>query len=439
MKISLQRIIGTCLPLFMFVYNLNWKLGAVCNIFLIIIFFFFFLDGTIKKISNLCMLWGGYIAVFAVLLQILRNYELTISYVVGYVLAVMILLKGIDRVTFRYILSSLKKLSIIQAFGIFLQYLMPNIYYAVMSILVEEPTRNSIMFRVQEGYYTGFSREVSLTIVFLIIGVGLFIAELLFDSKSQSSHTKRKIIIEVLILILAILLTGKRGQPLFCLLALLITYLIYSKNRMKVIKILGGTAVFGIIIAATYNYWERIPSLSRFVQLIGNILNNSDVAILTTGRTEIYEAAIKLFEKNKMFGIGWNNFKNSFGSDIWFSRFDVHNCYLQVLCETGYIGATLFYLLVLATIIKVLQCGVLNSNVIRYGKGITPFCIFYTIFFLAYCITGTNLYEYSYYIIFFISVTQIEKELRNHKEKKLLASGGNYEKNFNRRSILRRT
>lgn len=419
-KISVQRLLGILLPLFMMVYNLNWKVGAIFNIFLIAFYCIYLFNGAIKKISNLCMLWSIYIVIFVVCLQIFRSYDLILSYIVGYILVAIIFLKGLDAVTVRYMISSLKIISIIQAFGVFLQFLLPNVYYAIMSILVETPTRNSIILRVQQGYYTGFSREVSLTIIFLIIGVALYISELLFDSESKNKHTKKKLFLAISILVLAILLTGKRGQPLFCLLALLITYLIYSNKRMKVLKILVIASLFFIAAAATYRYWESIPSLLRFVQLINNIYNGSNTDILTTGRTEIYDAAINLWEKNKILGIGWNNFKNSFDSNIWFSRFDVHNCYLQVLCENGYIGAIPFYILVLITIFRVFKCGLFNSSMMSSNNSLIPFYIFYIIFFLLYCITGTCLYEYSYYIIFFIAITQIEQELRRHKGEALI-------------------
>ena len=187
---------------------------------------------------------------------------------------------------------------------------------------------------------------------------------------------------------------------------------------MKVFKLLVILSALLIVATVTYRFWGNIPSLARFVELITNYFNGSDAELLTTGRTEIYEAAVNLWEKNKMFGIGWNNFKYSFNSNIWYSRFDVHNCYLQLLCENGFVGAIPCYCLIIATVFRCFKCAYFSSQIMQNSATIC-FCTFYIIFFLLYCITGTNLYEYSYYIIFFIAITQIENELGKYRERKI--------------------
>ena len=167
------------------------------------------------------------------------------------------------------------------------------------------------------------------------------------------------------------------------------------------------------IIVGTYSSWKNIPSLARYASWIDSYLVGRDIAILTTGRTEIYNTAINLWNNNRLFGIGWNNFKNSVPQTFWYSRFDVHNCYLQVLCETGYLGAVLYYILLVVTIIRLIYCAYLGRE--QKLSPVFAFCIYYIVFFLLYSITGTVLYEYSYYIIFFGCIILLEKEIRQRR------------------------
>ena len=154
---------------------------------------------------------------------------------------------------------------------------------------------------------------------------------------------------------------------------------------------------------------SSIPSVSRYLSLLQNIQGGRDIAIVTSGRTEIYLTAIELWKSNKWFGIGWNNFKNAVPSTAWFSRFDVHNVYLQVLCETGYIGAIPYYLLIIISMVRILQAASRKKAL----SELFAFDIYYFFFFLFYSVTGTGLYEYSYYIIFFIALLWGEQEIHN--------------------------
>ena len=145
---------------------------------------------------------------------------------------------------------------------------------------------------------------------------------------------------------------------------------------------------------------------------------------ITNGRTAIYENAIELWKKNRMFGIGWGNFKYSTSQSTWYVGFDVHNCYLQILCETGIIGAIFYYILTFFSIINSIRSILITR---KYGEEMHNLALltgFIQIFFCMYCITEPILYEYTDYIIYFISInitclilkhTKMIKQKENNK------------------------
>lgn len=408
MRTSVYKFIGGLIPMSLVVYNINWKLGAAVGILALVLLFFCNRNGVYTlNISRLCRMWGVYLLVFAVGLQILRSYDLTISYVIGYLLVSLLLFVGIPSKCTYTLVRCLKVISIIEATGIFVQILLPGVYSFFMRILVSDLTLQSITERVNEGYYTGFTREVSLTVLFLVTGIGLSTVQFFKHRESFSCRKKRQLILEMLYLWIALFFTGKRAQPIFCILALVVTYLVYSDTKNKYIKISLLLILSVVIYLFAIPVLISIPSISRYVSLIQNLQTNQDIAVITSGRTEIYQTAIELWNGNRVFGIGWNNFKNAVPSTAWFSRFDVHNVYLQVLCENGYVGAILYYILFFASMCRMLHTVAKK----RITSDLLAFDIFYYYFFLLYSITGTCLYEYSYYIIFFLALIWGEQEI----------------------------
>lgn len=410
MKISLERTIGVLIPMSLAIYNLNWKLGAGFGALAILTLITRGNHGVVQlNKSRFCRWWALYLFLFAVIMQISRSYELTISYVVGYLMICILLFIGISQNSMNVLRDTLATISIVEAAGVYIQLLLPSVYYKIMGVLVADVTLQSITTRVSEGYYTGFAREVSLTVIFLIVGVGLAAVRLFKNKESLTRKQKYKLIFRLIYLLVALLFTGKKAQPIFCLVALMITYLVYSNTKYKYLKIAFIAIATILIYIFALPMLSSIPSVSRYLSLLQNIQGGRDIAIVTSGRTEIYLTAFELWKSNKWFGIGWNNFKNAVPSTAWFSRFDVHNVYLQVLCETGYIGAIPYYLLIIISMVRILQAASRKKAL----SELFAFDIYYFFFFLFYSVTGTGLYEYSYYIIFFIALLWGEQEIHN--------------------------
>ena len=151
-----------------------------------------------------------------------------------------------------------------------------------------------------------------------------------------------------------ILLVGRRGELLGAAACLAILVLALCSKKQRRVLILGGTIALAVgfaLFVALMPWLEQIPALYRYVWTVKWMLRGYDV---TSGRTELYALAWQAFLGNPLFGLGWDNFytvippsfQASHGQNI---VEDVHNIYLQFLCETGIVGtpfliAPLFYI-----------------------------------------------------------------------------------------------
>lgn len=127
--------------------------------------------------------------------------------------------------------------------------------------------------------------------------------------------------------------------------------------------------------------------LRRFARMIVDSQAGGDV---TSNRNSLYEIAWGFFRSSPLFGVGVGQFAVLEGST------DVHNTYLQVLCEQGIVG----FIPYLISIIYTLFVSV--TNIKRYpGKNaIIKFCFAVQLVYVFYCFTGnlnTNLFGYMIY------------------------------------------
>ena len=107
--------------------------------------------------------------------------------------------------------------------------------------------------------------------------------------------------------------------------------------------------------------------------------------------------AIQMFKEDPLFGKGWLQFGRlhptyNSGDEIFRN---VHNVYIQLLCESGIIGTVLIVGLMAYTIIITIK-RILVINKTRTANQELLFLVFsfsYQLFFLLYGITGNPLYD----------------------------------------------
>lgn len=397
-KISLCEIMAFLIAFSMIAFVLRGKLGAIFITTYIAICILYILTGRNKV--NITVVTGAYalyIMIFAVVLNLVRSKSPTYYMIIGYVAVLFILIQKINKRICDSLWKWLKRLAILEASFIYLQRLAPQIYYSVMSIILPSSVIESIRNRLNDGYYTGFAREISYSMVLIAIGIGLYIFEL--GTKKIYSELKW---IAIVYLGCGLLLSGKRATLLIFLASVFVISFIRSNNKLKIMKYIGVAFGAIIIITGTYPLWSRFDAMKRIVQLIAYI-QTGDIIGITNGRTVIYKIAVDFWRQSKMVGIGWGNFRYSVPESFWFSGYDVHNCYLQILTENGYLGALPFYLLSIVSFILSIV-SVIRARKEKELFDLASFSCYFQIFFLLYCITEPVLFEYTDYVLYFICI-----------------------------------
>ncbi len=406
-KIKNSTVLSLLIPLSMLCFAIRGKVGAIIITVLNFILLFYLIKE--KKIHKpFSNFYAAFILVFSLVLGVIRSSTFEYYLFIGYFTVFLVLLNNnID--IYKNIWNLLGKIAIFEAFGIFIQKLLPNIYYSCISMILPSSVVMSIKDRLVNGYYTGFTREISFTMFFIVIGLGIYIFDILKkDENINELNYKIKKYLIITFLFIALLISGKRATLLFFILSIFIIQFIKSKNSLKIIKylIVGSGIIF--ILYITFSIWSKISYLSRIVELI-NYINTENIVGITNGRNIIYQNAIDLWNNNRIFGIGWGNFKYMVSQSLWYSGYDVHNCYLQILCENGLIGAIIFYILTVISSTRMIKC-VKKYRDFGDNKSykLVLLVSFIQIFFIIYSITEPILYEYTDYIIYFISINIIE-------------------------------
>ena len=151
-----------------------------------------------------------------------------------------------------------------------------------------------------------------------------------------------------------ILIVGRRGELLGAAICLMLLVLALCNKKQRRFLIIAGiiACVVGFAAVVALMPWlKQIPALHRYVWTVEWMLKGYDV---TSGRTELYALAWNAFLDNPIFGLGWDMFHSAIPESFQDAHGqnlveDVHNIYLQFLCETGIVGtpflvAPLFYI-----------------------------------------------------------------------------------------------
>lgn len=140
------------------------------------------------------------------------------------------------------------------------------------------------------------------------------------------------------------------------------------------------------------DYLATIPGLSKFADSVDNYNMGEDIS---SGRDLIYAVAIKMFLENPILGVGVGNFANLSGLDI-----AVHNTYLQVLCEQGIIGFTIYIIPLLYCLFSTI--AMLSKHYNDSNIGYLKISLFIQLVYIMYSFTGNpsiNLYGFMFYFL----------------------------------------
>lgn len=165
-----------------------------------------------------------------------------------------------------------------------------------------------------------------------ILSIGLLVLIGLAYGRREGSAKRRRLALVGLVLVGGVIVSlGSRGASLALAMGLL--GLLFKRTTLpsRLVLILGGVGMVGLLVVASYNSepirlrWERT-------------IQRGDLA----GRDAIYAKAWPMFMERPIFGWGPVTHYHQLGYRLGLETRDPHNTYLWVLNESGLFGAIPF-------------------------------------------------------------------------------------------------
>lgn len=273
---------------------------------------------------------------------------------------------------------------IIQIIGQILQIETPSTYGQFMSFLYGPD------YREYGSGLQGFATNTGTTSVILMYTLGTY---LYFIAPKKNYIFNALIIITIVVFIV---LTGKRSSSFIVLSIPMLVLFISSKSKSAFINYffpsLCAIFIFLYVFSTNLDRFDEIRGMEKVSHGLEMFLGEEEVDL--NGREELWEAAIEGYRQNPMFGIGVSQFQKWSGYTT-----NPHNMYLQILCEQGIAGLTLF-------ILPLIFCLFHTIYLLRKSKENAPFrqtlkySLFIQLYFTIYGLSGNptrNAYGYMMY------------------------------------------
>ncbi len=217
---------------------------------------------------------------------------------------------------------------------------------------------------------------------------------------------KSRKILPILGLILALsamILSGKRGPILFhiCAIATVLHIYYFKRSKKSFYAMLGIYALVIIIVLCV-----SMMQTSQFGELFSTFYTDE----FSSGRVTLYTRAIDLFLEKPWFGHGWGGYRQFSG----ILDYEVHNIYLQMLCEIGIVGLLCFVFFFIR-ILKLTTSLVKDNNDNRM-KLMCYTSMYCQIYFLLYGFTGNTLYDYNLMLYGFFAAIPVSLSITRKKQ-----------------------
>lgn len=281
---------------------------------------------TLSRKATEVNLWIPFYMYASFRLLLLGNYE-SMSYwlIAGILIMMSTKYRIIDKLPAKIIIS----FGLFACVGILVQIFSPSFYYArVAPIFVND--RVSTWADYEYGF-AGFTYQLGMTAEILVIS-------LIFLLAYGNKYIPNKVLIIGLVILFVIctFLTGKRTNSVLAIFMVMLYLLFNGKINKKLVFVILIT----LSIAGVSYFLENADALGDsmiFRRFTHSKEQYTDSGEFDSGRSSLWNKAIELYKSNPIFGIGPGKF-------VTVSRTgtDVHNMYIQCLCEYGLLGMILF-------------------------------------------------------------------------------------------------
>lgn len=329
-----------------------------------------------------------------------------LSYFAGAIYLLTTLIKDGDKCIFAYKIFYYS--SIIFTLITILSIVFSGIYIKLIKILYNDFRLNQIYMEIINNSSSGLLGQTGNNAFFISVGIIIVFSKIMIKILSKEKVGLKNIILLVL-LIMGLLITQKRGMFLYTCVTIFIiySYLIIYKTHNGIINFLKFSIpliVIVIILFNTFPIFNGILDKMSRLEKSDNIMN---------GREELYQYAIELYKAQPLFGWGINTYPFLYDK---ISNLEIllgaHNVFLQLLAETGILGTFIFLIAILVNFIYVLK-GIINYSKHKNVYSYLISSLGVQMIFVQYFISGNVIYDinmlYTYIIFLSLGISIIKR------------------------------
>ena len=305
----------------------------------------------------------------------------------------------------------------------------PAFYYSFVSGFMTDEANQMTKFILDNGY--GVCVGANAVYIDYIV-----VFAMIMQVNRALIYSERKEVIKSLcfagFFFITIVLENRKSELLGAFLVvfiLLVSRINYRTNRERLRKAVPMTVAAVIMLPVLIYLLYITGGLTRYItfaeKVIYNIATNNNQDI-STGRLSMWKIAWGLFKDNPVLGIGWGAFADyvplsiQSGHESLFEVRNVHNCYLQVLCETGIIGFVIFT----GLLFYILYSSIKKSRVLtrmnaeRSHRVIMSTCVGYQMFFLMVGFIDPTLYKLIFLCLYTLDLMIVNGIYRVYRQEK---------------------
>lgn len=189
------------------------------------------------------------------------------------------------------------------------------------------------------GYSTGLTNHYSTNGMYIAITAGAYVGMAIYSQEKRLG----KRWVPAGIAVFGLMLTAKRAHFLFGTTAIIAAYTLCSRrvirNRFLKLLVILVVMLTCMYILSLY-FYDNVGIFER----LNRTINGSYAAYSREAysRDTLSQISLNIWRDNRLLGIGWDGYKyrylQSYGTML-----NGHNTYLQLLAETGVLGAGTFY------------------------------------------------------------------------------------------------
>ena len=342
----------------------------------------------ILKINKYKLMYSLFVIMIMVSCFWVSNINVIWDYSLYLISGICVIFSDFSKTFYYYFMKNFKTLFWVFIFSMFLEALLPNVFFLIFGFASFGDAEMRAL--TSGGAIAGLAFEKAYAAFICNLGLGVIFAEFV----AQRSY---KYVIQSILVMIALMMTGKRTLFIIPIVALLIYVMLFSKNN-KFIKLAGvGLGISAFIIIA----YTIIPEASLIIDRIIN--SGGDVL---SGRENFWNYAMEMFHQNPLVGKGFMSFNDyvfnqgfRYYGERW--NYQAHNVYIQLLGETGIIGCGVIITLIVILIIKAISLAKTTSNFWDV------LLVYWIMLFGIYSLTGNTLYYPCQLIILVVSILLI--------------------------------